>query len=85
MLLYSLLHLFGYGLTTEDLASFRQWDSLTPTPRNFTYDWRGTTGPLGQDLLLRGMAMAEAHLAARFNTPEHKVGPQDLRAVATVT
>ena len=31
MLLYSLLHLFGYGLTTEDLTSFRQWDSLTPT------------------------------------------------------
>ncbi len=76
MLLYSLLHLFGYGLTTEDLASFRQWDSLTPGHPEYghTVGVETTTGPLGQGFAAAcGMAMAEAHLAARFNTPEHKV------------
>ncbi|MGI6508011.1 MAG: transketolase [Saccharofermentanales bacterium] len=76
MLLYSLLHLFGYGLTTEDLTSFRQWDSLTPGHPEYghTVGVETTTGPLGQGFAAAcGMAMAEAHLAARFNTPEHKV------------
>lgn len=76
MLLYSLLHLFGYGLTANDLASFRQWDSLTPGHPEFghTVGVETTTGPLGQGFAAAcGMAMAEAHLAARFNTPEHKI------------
>jgi len=76
MLLYSLLHLFGYGLTTEDLASFRQWGSLTPGHPEYghTVGVETTTGPLGQGFATAcGMAMAEAHLAACFNTPEHKV------------
>ncbi len=76
MLLYSLLYLFGYGLTTEDLASFRQWDSRTPGHPEYghTIGVETTTGPLGQGFAAAcGMAMAEAHLAARFNTPEHKI------------
>ncbi len=76
MLLYSLLYLFGYGLKTEDLASFRQWDSLTPGHPEYghTVGVETTTGPLGQGFATAcGMAMAEAHLAARFNTPEHKI------------
>ena len=49
MLLYSLLHLFGYGLTMEDLQNFRQWDSLTPGHPEFghTKGVEVTTGPLG--------------------------------------
>ena len=63
-LLYSLLHLFGYGLTKEDLMQFRQLDSLTPGHPEYrhTKGVEATTGPLGA-----GMAMAEAHLAAKFN------------------
>ena len=75
-LLYSLFHLFGYGLTTDDLASFRQWGSLTPGHPEYghTKGVETTTGPLGQGFATAcGMAMAEAHLAARFNTPEHKI------------
>lgn len=76
MLLYSLLHLFGYGLSTEDLASFRQWGSLTPGHPEYghTIGVETTTGPLGQGFATAcGMAMAEAHLAALLNTPDHKV------------
>ncbi|QWT54967.1 transketolase [Christensenella sp. MSJ-20] len=70
MLLYSLLHLFGYGLTMEDLKSFRQLDSLTPGHPEYghTVGVEATTGPLGQGVSMAvGMAMAEAHLAAVFN------------------
>ena len=69
MLLYSLLHLFGYGLTMEDLKSFRQLDSLTPGHPEYghTVGVEATTGPLGQGVSMAvGMAMAEAHLAAVF-------------------
>jgi len=76
MLIYSLLHLFGYGLTAEDLAQFRQWGSKTPGHPEYL-DTEGvemTTGPLGQGIASAvGFAMAEAHLAERFNTDEHKI------------
>ncbi len=75
-LLYSLLHLSGYGLTMDDLRSFRQWASRTPGhPENhLTPGVEVTTGPLGQGFANGvGMAMAEAFLAATFNRPGHTV------------
>ncbi len=69
-LLYSLLHLFGYGLTVEDLGQFRQMDSLTPGHPEYrhTKGVEATTGPLGAGMgMAVGMALAEAHLAAVFN------------------
>lgn len=70
MLLYSLLHLFGYGLTSEDLSQFRQDGSLTPGHPEYghTVGVEATTGPLGAGMAMAvGMAMAEAHLGATFN------------------
>lgn len=75
-LLYSLLHVFGYGLTIEDLQNFRQRNSLTPGHPEYkhTVGVETTTGPLGQGIANAvGMALAEKHLAAKFNTAEHKV------------
>ncbi len=70
-LLYSLLHLFGYGdLKVEDLAQFRQDGSLTPGHPEYghTVGVEATTGPLGAGMgMAVGMAMAEAHLASVFN------------------
>jgi transketolase len=74
MLLYSLLYLSGYGLTLDDLRNFRQWESRTPGHPEYglTPGVETTTGPLGQGFANGvGMAMAEAHLAARFNSGEH--------------
>ncbi len=76
MLLYSLLHLTGYGLPLDQLQQFRQWGSKTPGhPENFMTDGiETTTGPLGQGVgNAVGMAMVEAHLAARFNKPEFAI------------
>ena len=71
MLLYSLLHLFGYGnLSIDDIKNFRQLDSLTPGHPEYghTVGIEATTGPLGQGMAMAvGMAMAEAHLASVFN------------------
>ena len=70
MLLYGLLHLYGYDLPLDQLVRFRQFDSRTPGHPEYghTPGVEATTGPLGQGFGMGvGMAMAEAHLAARFN------------------
>lgn len=75
-LLYSLLHLYDYGLTIEDLKGFRQFNSLTPGHPEYghTVGVEATTGPLGQGMSMAvGMAMAEAHLAATFNTEDYNL------------
>ena len=75
-LLYSLLHLSGYAVALDDLKEFRQWDSKTPghPERGTTSGVEVSTGPLGQGFgNAVGMAIAEAHLAARYNRPGHTV------------
>lgn len=72
-LLYSMLHLYGYGLQLEDLKKFRQLDSLTPGHPEYghTKGVETTTGPLGQGFANAvGMALAEKLLAQKLNTPE---------------
>jgi transketolase len=76
MLIYSLLHVFGYGLSIDDLKNFRQADSLTPGHPEYghTKGVEITTGPLGQGLANGvGMAMTEAYLAKKFNRPGYNV------------
>ena len=77
MLLYSLLHLFGYGnLSKEDLMQFRQMGSLTPGHPEYrhTAGVEATTGPLGAGMgMAVGMALAETHLAAVFNKENYPV------------
>ena len=76
MLLYSMLHLTGYDVSLEDLKKFRQWGSNTPGHPEWghTPGVETTTGPLGQGFASGvGMAIAEKHLAAIFNKPDHKI------------
>jgi transketolase len=74
MLQYALLYLAGYdSVSIEDIKQFRQWGSSTPGhPENFvTSGIEVTTGPLGQGIANGvGLAVAEAHLAAKFNKPD---------------
>ncbi|MDR7870434.1 MAG: transketolase [Tissierellaceae bacterium] len=75
-LIYSLLHLFEYGLTSDDLKNFRQLDSKTPGHPEYghTVGVEVTTGPLGQGLANAvGMAIAETHLAAHFNKEDSNI------------
>ena len=70
MLLYSLLYLFGFKLTKEDMMNFRQLDSKTTGHPEYEVcpGVETSTGPLGQGIANAvGMAMAEAHLAAKYN------------------
>ncbi|MEZ7789898.1 transketolase [Niallia circulans] len=76
MLLYSLLHLFQYDVTVDDLENFRQWGSKTPGHPEFghTPGVEATTGPLGQGIAMAvGMAMAERHLAETYNKENYPV------------
>ncbi|GIM27706.1 transketolase [Clostridium polyendosporum] len=75
-LIYSLLHLFNYELSIEDLKKFRQWESKTPGHPEYghTVGIETTTGPLGQGIANAvGMAMAEQYLAAKFNKPGFEI------------
>ncbi len=76
MLLYSLFHLYGFGLTMEDLKNFRQFGAKTPGHPEYghTAGVETTTGPLGQGIANAvGMALAEAHLAAKYNRPGYDI------------
>ncbi len=86
MLLYSLLHLTGYPLSLEEVMNFRQWGSLTPghPESHLTPGVETTTGPLGQGISNAvGMAIAEAHLAARYNRPGHTLLNHHTYVIAT--
>jgi transketolase len=75
-LLYSLLHLTGYNLPLAELQRFRQWGSQTPGHPEYRCapGVEATTGPLGQGFAMGvGMAIAERHLAATFNTADARL------------
>ena len=74
MLLYSLLHLTGYGISIDDLKDFRKLKSKTPGHPEYDLDCgvETTTGPLGQGIANAvGMAISEKILAAEFNSDDH--------------
>jgi transketolase len=85
-LLYSLLHLFGYPISLDELKHFRQWGYVTAGHPEYDPE-RGielTTGPLGQGVSSAvGMALAERWMAARFNKPEFPVVDHFTYAVAS--
>jgi transketolase len=88
MLLYSILHLTGYGISLDDVKRFRQ--ILSPTAGHPEYEAKGTpgvevtTGPLGQGLANAvGMALAERMLAARFNRDGHEIVDHHTFAIAS--
>jgi transketolase len=86
MLLYSLLHLTGYGLSMAEIKHFRQWESKTPGHPEFwiTPGVETSTGPLGQGFTNAvGMAIAQAHLASRYNRPGHDIFDYHIYAIVT--
>ncbi|MBQ9263796.1 MAG: transketolase [Clostridia bacterium] len=83
-LLYTLLHLTGYGLEMDDLKQFRQWGSKTPGHPEYrhTVGVETTTGPLGQGVANAvGFAIAETMVAAHFNRPNFPVMDHRVYAV----
>ncbi|MBI5238054.1 MAG: transketolase [Deltaproteobacteria bacterium] len=86
MLLYSLLHLTGYGLSLDDLKKFRQWGSKTPGHPEYEPE-RGietTTGPLGQGFANGvGMAIAERYLRGRYNRPGYPLFDYTVYAITS--
>ncbi len=75
-LLYSLLHLYGYDISLDDLKRFRQWDSKTPGHPEYSPSLgiEATTGPLGQGFAMGvGIAIAERFLGNCFNSPEFPI------------
>ena len=85
MLLYSLLHLWGFDLSLEDLKNFRQWGSPTPGHPEFglTPGVEATTGPLGQGVANSlGMALAARSLSARLERPDEAFQPMPQRIFA---
>lgn len=86
MLLYSLLHLTGYGLSLDELKRFRQWESLTPGHPEYhpALGIETTTGPLGQGFATGvGMAMAERYIADRYNKPGHTLFDYNIFAITS--
>lgn len=84
-LLYSLLTLFGYGLTIDDLKQFRQWGSKTPGHPEYghTLGVETTTGPLGQGIANGvGMAIAESYLEKKFNRPNYPIVNHNIYCLA---
>ncbi len=76
MLIYALLYLSGYDFSLDDIKAFRQWGSKTPGHPEFgiTPGVEVTTGPLGQGIgNAVGMAVSEAHLAARYNRADCRI------------
>jgi len=85
-LLYSLLFLFGYDLSLEEIKNFRQWGSRTPGHPEYglTPGVEVTTGPLGQGFANGvGMAITAEHLAAEFNRPDHEIISHNIYAIVT--
>ena len=86
MLLYALLHLYGYDVSLDELKRFRQWGSITPghPEAHLTPGVETTTGPLGQGFANGvGFAIAEAHLAAEFNQPDLELVNHTTYAIVT--
>lgn len=86
MLIYSLLHLTGYDLSLDELKDFRQWGSRTPGHPEYgmTPGVEVTTGPLGQGFAAGvGMAIAERHLASRYNREAHHLIDHYIYAIVT--
>jgi transketolase len=84
MLLYSLLYLTGYDVSLEDIKQFRQYGSITPghPEYNITPGVETTTGPLGQGFTNGvGMAIAQKHLAARYNKPDFDIFDYSIYAI----
>jgi transketolase len=86
MLLYSLLHLTGYGISLDDIKNFRQWGSRTPGHPEYCIECgiETTTGPLGQGFATGvGMAIAEKYLAEMFNRPGFPVVDYNVYAIVS--
>ena len=86
MLLYALLHLYGFDLSLEDIASFRKLHSKTPGHPEFDLETgiETTTGPLGQGFATGvGMALAARMLATRYNVPGHKIVDHSIYAIVS--